>query len=104
MALLMFEKGANLLACQRSCEPLHVVFDEYLLRGALNGTGTLDRHVHTTGNGHVGAEKRRHFASLAHYWSFWQRRRILCHVERQCDGPSRTVRSCIRLVTAKPPH
>ena len=64
----MIKKSRNLLARERTREPLHVVLHEYLDCGAIDGAAALDRHVYATADRHVGSEKN-----------------FLCHVERSRD-------------------
>jgi hypothetical protein len=53
----VIKKSCNLLASERTREPLHVILHEHLDRGAIDGATALNRHVHATADRHVGAEK-----------------------------------------------
>src|SRR4029450_594021 len=53
----MFAEARDLIASKRASEPLHVVFHEHLHCSAVDRTRALNRHVDTTGNRHMRAEK-----------------------------------------------
>src|SRR2546430_2383733 len=65
----MFKKGADFLAREWTCEPLHVVLHKHLNRGTFDRTAALDCGVHATADRHVRAEENL----------------VLCHVERSRD-------------------
>src|SRR5262245_58532172 len=54
----VIEKRADFLATQRSGKPLHIVFHEYLHRGAADRSRAFDSHARAATDGHVRAEER----------------------------------------------
>src|ERR1043166_2460817 len=68
----MIEKRRDFVAREWTREPLHVVLNENLNGGALNGTATFDRSVCSAANRHVGAQKNwlcHHGAIAIRGWS-----------------------------------